>query len=78
MSNKNTAGIKIMEGGFGQNNHKGNYQISVSFDVFGEIAQKKSNQFVSCLQKDMKSRFKQWLKNTHANRNVKIKNVRWE
>jgi hypothetical protein len=55
-------------------NHKGNYQISVSFDVFGECSNRVADSYIADLDKTMRTAFAKWKARYNA---VTLKSVRW-
>ena len=59
-------------------NHRGNYQISVSFDMFGNSRCQEPEAFVCCLETRMQEAFNKWMEyaNIGANK-FKIKNIKW-
>jgi hypothetical protein len=58
-----------------EDNHKGNYSISISFDVYGTCNNGIVHECVQLLINSLVASFENWLNSCNA---IQIKNVKWE
>ncbi len=58
-------------------NHKGNYKISVSFDVFSDNEESIVSSYMDLLERSFKDLFTNYKENLKLGHKINLKNVRW-